>query len=207
MVALALALRVLYSAGVLTVETPAPVLAVVPPCSSASFPFSRNGVQSIGLSGPIHSARNATGCWQACCAKPGCAVWQWNPSFHGDAVCYIGGVERLIKGSAGWVGGAKTKAPPRPGPPPPPAPPGPHPPPSTPAPPAASLRFPVDFSHRGSPYHGLGGCSGGGATSRTLYDFPDPQRTQVLDWLFSPGGAMATQLLRGFSAQVGAPGA
>jgi hypothetical protein len=50
MAALALALRVLYSAGVLTVETPVLVLAAVPPCSSASFPFSRNGVQSIGLS-------------------------------------------------------------------------------------------------------------------------------------------------------------
>lgn len=166
-----------------------------PACSNASFPFSRSGVQVIGLS-QAHVS-NATACIEACCEESGCTVWQWNENFRGKACCYIGSVERLIHPLAGWVGGA-TKPMPKPKPAPPPSPPGPPhpPPPPAPAPAAEALSFRVDFTQKGPVFQGLGGCSGGGATSRALYDYAEPYRSAVLDYLFSPGVAMGTQLLK-----------
>ena len=41
-------------------------------------------------------------------------------------------------------------------------------------------------------FHGIGGLSGGGATSVLLRDYPEPQRSQILDYLFKPNfGARA----------------
>ena len=36
------------------------------------------------------------------------------------------------------------------------------------------------------PFGGVGGISGGGATSRTLFDYPDKARSALMDLLFSP---------------------
>ena len=36
------------------------------------------------------------------------------------------------------------------------------------------------------PFAGIGGISGGGATSRSLFDYPDKTRSALMDLLFSP---------------------
>ena len=36
------------------------------------------------------------------------------------------------------------------------------------------------------PFAGVGGISGGGATSRLLFDYPEPQRSALLDMLWRP---------------------
>ena len=43
------------------------------------------------------------------------------------------------------------------------------------------------------PFYGIGAISGGGATSRTLFDYPEPHRSQILDLLFTPGVGAALQ--------------
>jgi hypothetical protein len=54
----------------------------------------------------------------------------------------------------------------------------------------------VDFTRLGAPYMGLGGLSGGGGTSRLLYDYPPAQREQVLDALFAPKRGGNLQILK-----------
>lgn len=122
-----------------------------------SFPFPRVGVQVKGINDAKGHAGRASpdACQQACCQTDLCTVWNYHaaPTPHGTypaatatatstaastatvtpATCRIGvGVlTRGVFASAGWVGGATTKAPaPSPAPPPPP----PRPPPPPPAP-------------------------------------------------------------------------
>jgi galactosylceramidase len=49
----------------------------------------------------------------------------------------------------------------------------------------------------GRQFDGIGGVSGGGATSVLLKDYPEPQRSQILDLLFKPdfGAAMSALLV------------
>jgi hypothetical protein len=54
----------------------------------------------------------------------------------------------------------------------------------------------VDFTRTDKEFMGLGGLSGGGGTSRLLYDYPDPQRAQVLDALFKPKAGGNLQILK-----------
>ena len=44
----------------------------------------------------------------------------------------------------------------------------------------------LDAAHEGRKFDGLGGVSAG-ASTRLLIDYPEPQRSQVLDYLFKPG--------------------
>jgi hypothetical protein len=39
----------------------------------------------------------------------------------------------------------------------------------------------------GRTFDGVGAISGGGGNSRLLIDYPEPQRSQILDYLFKPG--------------------
>jgi hypothetical protein len=55
---------------------------------------------------------------------------------------------------------------------------------------AAIVLSPAD---RARVFEGVGGISGGGATSRLLFDYPEPQRTALLDALFSPQQGAAFQ--------------
>eukprot|EP00928_Gymnodinium_smaydae_P044536 TRINITY_DN29700_c0_g1_i1.p1 TRINITY_DN29700_c0_g1~~TRINITY_DN29700_c0_g1_i1.p1 ORF type:complete len:868 (+),score=181.75 TRINITY_DN29700_c0_g1_i1:35-2638(+) len=48
----------------------------------------------------------------------------------------------------------------------------------------------------GQTFHGLGGISGGGATSRLLVDYPEEQRNQILDYLFKPNYGASLQILK-----------
>jgi hypothetical protein len=49
--------------------------------------------------------------------------------------------------------------------------------------------FTIDGQKPGLTYDGIGAISGGGATARLLIDYPPAQRTQILNYLFGPGGA------------------
>ena len=59
-----------------------------------------------------------------------------------------------------------------------------------------SVEVNVDFSQLGPTFDGLGGLSGGGGTSRLLYDYSEPQRSEVLDALFLPRQGGSLQILK-----------
>lgn len=47
----------------------------------------------------------------------------------------------------------------------------------------------VNGQRRGQVFDGIGAISGGGGLARLLIDYPPVQRTQILNYLFGPGGA------------------
>src|SRR5271165_2846290 len=53
----------------------------------------------------------------------------------------------------------------------------------------------LDGSAPGKVFEGIGAVSGGGATSALLKDYPEPQRSQILDILFKPQFAASMQTL------------
>src|ERR1043165_6360285 len=54
----------------------------------------------------------------------------------------------------------------------------------------------IDGSKGGRTFDGVGAVSGGGGNSRLLIDYPEPQRGQILDYLFTPGYGAALQALK-----------
>lgn len=54
----------------------------------------------------------------------------------------------------------------------------------------------VDGSGTGRTFDGIGAISGGGGNSRLLIDYPEPQRSRILDYLFKPGYGASLQLLK-----------
>ncbi len=48
----------------------------------------------------------------------------------------------------------------------------------------------------GRTFDGIGAISGGGGNSRLLIDYPEPHRSQILDYLFKPGYGAALQILK-----------
>ena len=48
----------------------------------------------------------------------------------------------------------------------------------------------------GPAFQGVGAISGGGGNSRLLIDYPNPQRQQILDYLFKPGYGADLQILK-----------
>lgn len=54
----------------------------------------------------------------------------------------------------------------------------------------------LDPSSGGRTFEGIGAISGGGGTSRLLVDYPEPQRSQILDYLFKPGYGASLQILK-----------
>jgi hypothetical protein len=53
----------------------------------------------------------------------------------------------------------------------------------------------LDGNSKGRVFDGLGAVSAG-ASSRLLIDYPEPQRSQILDYLFKPGYGAALQHLK-----------
>jgi len=53
----------------------------------------------------------------------------------------------------------------------------------------------IDSSGTGRTYDGIGAVSGGGGTSPLLHDYVEPQRTQLLDYLFKPNYGAGLQVL------------
>jgi hypothetical protein len=67
--------------------------------------------------------------------------------------------------------------------------------PVAPAPPAETATIEITGSAPGAVFQGIGALSSGG-TSRLLYDYPEPQRGQILDYLFKPNYGAALQQLK-----------
>ncbi|WP_432837782.1 ricin-type beta-trefoil lectin domain protein [Dactylosporangium sp. CA-092794] len=61
---------------------------------------------------------------------------------------------------------------------------------------AATTNVAIDGGIAGRTFDGVGAISGGGGNSRLLIDYPEPQRSQILDYLFKPGYGAAVQLLK-----------
>ena len=64
------------------------------------------------------------------------------------------------------------------------------------APAQAAASITINGSSGGRSFDGVGAISGGGGNSRLLIDYPDTQRTQILDYLFKPGYGAAMRLLK-----------
>lgn len=64
------------------------------------------------------------------------------------------------------------------------------------APAQAATSIILDGTSAGRTFDGVGAISGGGGNSRLLVDYPEPQRGQVLDYLFKPGHGAALQILK-----------
>lgn len=61
---------------------------------------------------------------------------------------------------------------------------------------SAATTINLDGTGSGRTFDGIGAISGGGGNSRLLIDYPEPQRSQILDYLFKPGYGAALQLLK-----------
>lgn len=61
---------------------------------------------------------------------------------------------------------------------------------------ARPVTITVDGTKPGRVFDGVGAISGGGGNSRLLADYPEPQRSQLLDYLFKPGSGAALQILK-----------
>jgi hypothetical protein len=65
-----------------------------------------------------------------------------------------------------------------------------------PAPAAAADAVTINGSGAGRVFDGIGAISGGGGNSRLLVDYPEPYRSQILDYLFKPGYGASLQILK-----------
>jgi len=65
-----------------------------------------------------------------------------------------------------------------------------------PPPAAAATTITINGTAAGRVFDGIGAISGGGGNSRLLVDYPEPQRSQILDYLFRPGYGAALQILK-----------
>jgi galactosylceramidase len=63
------------------------------------------------------------------------------------------------------------------------------------APALADQTITIDGRREGRRFDGIGAVSGGGATSRFLIEYPEPQRSQILDYLFKPNFGASLQVL------------
>jgi Glycosyl hydrolase family 59/Ricin-type beta-trefoil lectin domain len=64
------------------------------------------------------------------------------------------------------------------------------------APAEAATSITLNGGSGGRTFDGVGAISGGGGNSRLLIDYPEPQRSQILDYLFKPGYGAAVQMLK-----------
>ena len=64
------------------------------------------------------------------------------------------------------------------------------------APAQAATAITINGASGGRAFDGVGAISGGGGNSRLLIDYPEPQRSQILDYLFKPGYGAAMQILK-----------
>lgn len=62
--------------------------------------------------------------------------------------------------------------------------------------PAASTAITLDGHGSGRTFDGIGAISGGGGNSRLLLDYPEPYRSQILDYLFKPGYGANLHILK-----------
>jgi hypothetical protein len=63
-------------------------------------------------------------------------------------------------------------------------------------PPPGHTAITVDPAGQGRTFDGIGAISGGGGNSRLLINYPEPYRSQILDYLFRPGYGASLQILK-----------
>lgn len=61
---------------------------------------------------------------------------------------------------------------------------------------AVTTGITIDGNGTGRIFDGIGAISGGGGNSRLLIDYPEPYRSQILDYLFKPGYGASLQILK-----------
>jgi hypothetical protein len=61
---------------------------------------------------------------------------------------------------------------------------------------ATNTAITIDGKGSGRTFDGIGAISGGGGNSRLLIDYPEPYRSQILDYLFKPGYGANLQILK-----------
>src|SRR5690242_4107281 len=66
----------------------------------------------------------------------------------------------------------------------------------SPAPAEAATAISINGTSGGRVLDGVGAISGGGGNSRLLFDYPEPQRSDILDYLFKPGYGAAMQIMK-----------
>ena len=141
-------------------------------CTDAkgAFPIDASGFQCLGLAKPSSSAANANAdaCAAACCVVDDCSVWQWSAGGTHATGCWMGTSDSCGKpgSSPSWAGGRRTPT------------------------------LAIDRAQTSKTFDGLGGLSGGGATSRLLVDYPSAQRDQILDYLFKPQFGASLHILK-----------
>ncbi|KOX04526.1 galactosylceramidase [Streptomyces sp. NRRL B-1140] len=64
------------------------------------------------------------------------------------------------------------------------------------APAQAATSITLDGASGGRTFDGIGAISGGGGNTRLLIDYPEPQRSQILDYLFKPDYGANLQILK-----------
>ncbi|UQU66882.1 ricin-type beta-trefoil lectin domain protein [Couchioplanes caeruleus] len=67
---------------------------------------------------------------------------------------------------------------------------------ASPTPARAATAITVNGTSGGRVFDGVGAISGGGGNSRLLIDYPEPQRSDILDYLFKPGYGAAMQIMK-----------
>ena len=60
----------------------------------------------------------------------------------------------------------------------------------------AATAITLNGSSGGRTFDGVGAISGGGGNSRLLIDYPDAQRSQLLDYMFKPDYGASAQILK-----------
>lgn len=177
------------------------LLAEAAPDAPCAFAEDLRGVECFGLRAASSGVGSKDACKAACCSQSNCTIWQYCGDFttycgseHGG--CYIGDGATHCQRShrcAGldcWNGGCRGSRCPSIPPAPPPAPPPPPTCGSNGAPPCA-----VDLTELGLRFDGIGGITSNGEC-RLLYDYPEPQRSEVLDYLFLPKFGLSAQILK-----------
>src|SRR3954471_20948959 len=64
------------------------------------------------------------------------------------------------------------------------------------APASAATTVTISGAAAGRTFDGVGAVSGGGGNAKLLYDYTEPQRSQILDYLFKPGYGASIQLFK-----------
>ncbi|WP_034261579.1 ricin-type beta-trefoil lectin domain protein [Actinospica robiniae] len=64
------------------------------------------------------------------------------------------------------------------------------------APAQAATSITVNGASAGRTFDGVGAISGGGGNSRLLIDYPEPERSQLLDYMFKPDYGASAQILK-----------
>ncbi len=67
----------------------------------------------------------------------------------------------------------------------------------------ADTQIQINGQGTGRVFDGIGACSGGGGNSRLLIDYPEPQRTEILNYLFKPDFGASLQM---FKVEIGGDG-